>query len=557
MSALTPSRPPALLRPLDPPLRIDVGETGISLVAVAARPPWAELHVLNGRLLHGDVVNVASASQRRRFTDALLTQAPAARPHRAGVEQALLDLRLALDTAAANGDAAASYDESSPAHGGLVAVTTATDLLARAFPPADPVVPGFLYEGLVLFIGREKAGKSAALLRIAHAVASGGYVFGTLPVRRGAALFVDLENSARRTQRRLREYLQDEPPPAGLHIATAWPRLDAGGQAALAAWLDEHPDTRLIVVDTLKRLRPLPQPGARWYDADYDALAPLQALAAEHPGLSIVVVHHANKLRNPEDALDAVSGSTGLGASADGVLIWSRQRGSDEATIVGVHRDAEADATLLVKWDPQLRGPRLVSDQLDTYHRGCDPLARFLDAEAERDPAAWTPKRTLLDAYRRWCRAHNLPVETDTAVGKKLAARGISSKQRRVGEHPTWCYIGVRLAPPAADNEQRDSTNCVIRVDRVDRVTAAAAIAEPTPLLGISGDCCVQFEHSIAAEPGGSARECHAVNADHAVNAVLSDAAGDEPGAGADAGAELPTGVEVIELPGGGRRYFL
>jgi hypothetical protein len=92
------------------------------------------------------------------------------------------------------------------------------------------------------------------------------------------------------------------------------------------------------VIDTLKRVRPRETAGSL-YGQDYDAIAPLADLARAHR-LSVLVVHHTRKSA-AEDALDLISGSTGLTAAADAALVLQRARGEAEATLTVTGRDLE------------------------------------------------------------------------------------------------------------------------------------------------------------------------------------------------------------------------
>jgi hypothetical protein len=83
--------------------------------------------------------------------------------------------------------------------------------------------------------------------------------------------------------------------PRRLEVTTDWPQLDEGGVEALDGWLDKRPDTRLIVVYTLKKIRPRETGSRGVYDLDYEALEPLVPLASGR-GVAILVVHHLRKL---------------------------------------------------------------------------------------------------------------------------------------------------------------------------------------------------------------------------------------------------------------------
>jgi len=130
-----------------------------------------------------------------------------------------------------------------------------------------------------------------------------------------------------------------------------WPRIDDGGLTDLEYWIKAHPGAKLIVIDTLQRIRPKPKIGQSVYAADYEALQGLTDLAHRHGGLAIVVVHHTNKKQDVEDYMDLISGSTGLPGSADGFMVMQRKRGQEEATLNVVHRDLQDDQELAIQSD--------------------------------------------------------------------------------------------------------------------------------------------------------------------------------------------------------------
>lgn len=216
---------------------------------------------------------------------------------------------------------------------------TATELATRVFPEPKMVVPGILVEGGAILAGPPKIGKSWLMLDISIAVAEGGLALGALEVEAGDVLYLALEDGERRLQKRLKAHLGDEPHPDRLHLATSWPAFDQGGLGALDEWLAAHPDTRLVIIDTLKRVRPREQRGASVYGQDYDAIAPLADLARLR-GICILVVHHTRKL-SAEDPMDRVSGSLGLSGAADCVLVLRRPRGERVATLMIMGRDIE------------------------------------------------------------------------------------------------------------------------------------------------------------------------------------------------------------------------
>ncbi|CAN5188085.1 hypothetical protein BH20ACT9_BH20ACT9_06020 [soil metagenome] len=244
---------------------------------------------------------------------------------------------------------------------------TATDLAAATFPEPRWAVPGVVPEGLTFCAGAPKLGKSWLALNMCISVAAGGRALGKVEVEQGEVLYLALEDPPRRLQQRMVTVLEGAPPPAGLHFETEWPRLAEGGADQLGAWLQEHPATRLVVVDVFARVRTIAGDNTSAYAADYLAAVPLKALADAH-GLAIVVLHHTRKAA-AEDFVETVSGTHGLAAAADSVLVMRRARNSADATLAVTGRDVE-EAEHAMRFDrgawTLLEGPAQDYEMSDT-----------------------------------------------------------------------------------------------------------------------------------------------------------------------------------------------
>lgn len=232
-------------------------------------------------------------------------------------------------------------------------IIDAKTLIDKIFPEPKVIVPGLIYEGVHIFAGRPKLGKTWIALDIATAASSGGRVFGKIKVEKGLVLYLALEDGARRLQKRLKYLFKDGEIPEGLFLATDWLPLYEGGLDKLEKWLQDNPDTRLIVIDTLKRIRPSDRVNSRLYDNDYDAIAPLNDLAHKYD-VAILVVHHTRKAPS-NDPLDLVSGSFGLTGAADGILVLKRGSAQAEVTLQVISRDFE-EKELALRWDKEING---------------------------------------------------------------------------------------------------------------------------------------------------------------------------------------------------------
>jgi DNA-binding transcriptional ArsR family regulator len=210
-------------------------------------------------------------------------------------------------------------DEPSP-HANIF---TARALSEMIFAPLRWAIPRLLPEGLALLAGRPKFGKSLLSLQMAVAVATGeGRAFGAPEIQAGDVLVCALEDSRRRLKERLARMYPFGGAPERLHFATAWPRIGQGCIEALDAWCDEHPEARLVVLDTWRAVKP-PAGRGPSYDEDATAAAPLLEFAKRRPGLAIVVVHHVRKTE-ADDVFDTISGTHGLTGIFDTLMVLAR-----------------------------------------------------------------------------------------------------------------------------------------------------------------------------------------------------------------------------------------
>jgi hypothetical protein len=255
---------------------------------------------------------------------------------------------------------------------------SATELMRLELPAVKWAVPGVLPEGVTILAGKPKMGKSWLGLGLCVSVAAGGRALGKIGVERGGALYLGLEDRERRLQKRLRKILGERDVPHDLDVAWEWPQLDHDGVEALDSWLEAHPDTRLVVIDTLKKIRPRDGQSRSVYDLDYEALEPLLPLAAEF-GVAILVVHHLRKLE-AGDPFDMISGSTGLTGGVDGALVLKRDRGKQDATLAVDGRDIEEPSELALRWDADIASWSLMGDaeeyRMSEERRGIVDLLR-------------------------------------------------------------------------------------------------------------------------------------------------------------------------------------
>jgi DNA-binding transcriptional ArsR family regulator len=292
------------------------------------------------------------------------------------------------------------------------AFPSAAELMAREIPPVRWIVPGIVPEGVALLADKPKLGKSWLALGLCVAA------FGTVRVEKGAALYLALEDNDRRLQFRLAKILAGAEVPDGLHYSIKCPRLDEGGVEAIEDWLSSRPDARLVVIDTLAKIRPRQRRGANTYQEDYEALEALLPLAARH-NVAVLVVHHLRKMA-ATDPLDEVNSSIGLTGGVDGVMILKRERTRADATLFVAGRDVEEEKEFALRWDQNTAGWAFVGSARE--YRISQERAAILDLLRRSAPEPLGPK-AIAEALDK-------PYSSVTTLLQKLVRDGLVRSPR-------------------------------------------------------------------------------------------------------------------------------
>ncbi|MCO8276505.1 AAA family ATPase [Actinoplanes sp. TRM 88003] len=264
---------------------------------------------------------------------------------------------------------------------------TAADIMSMTFAPPKWAVPGVLSEGVNLLCGPPKVGKSWMSLGLGVDVALGGRAFGSIPVEAGPVLYLALEDTARRLQSRLGKVLGPRPAPAGLTLATECPPLPQGGDQAIAAWLDRHPNARMVIIDVFAKLRGNSAPGASAYDADYAAVGRAKKVADDY-GVAFVLVHHVRKAGS-DDFLTEVSGTNGLAGAADATLVLKRARNQGDGVLHVTGRDVDENEYAL-SFDPAVGAWQMLDGPAEDHQVGETraTILRFLRVTPHSGPKA-------------------------------------------------------------------------------------------------------------------------------------------------------------------------
>ena len=282
---------------------------------------------------------------------------------------------------------------------------TAADLQQKDIPPIHFIVNNLLSVGLNILASPPKYGKSWMMLALCLAVASGGRFLGYTTNQCGC-LYLALEDSQRRLKTRMDKLLAGKAAPAGFHFATMADTIDNGLFDELADFLKVHPDTGLIVIDTLQRVRGTAHGKEGAYAADYREVGALKAFADSH-NVALLLVHHLRKMKDDGDPFNMISGTNGIMGAADATLVLTKEkRGDSNATLSVVGRDVESSDTVLrfnkdtCYWE-NLGDADWFAEQQARQEYQESPIIRTIKKLLEQSPEGWIgTAQQLLEAGR-------------------------------------------------------------------------------------------------------------------------------------------------------------
>ena len=233
---------------------------------------------------------------------------------------------------------------------------TAEQLQSAPYSPVPFLVDELLPEGLHILAGAPKIGKSWLALWLCLCVSQGRPLWN-FAVTQGEVLYLSLEDSYRRIQSRLFDLTEDAPPT--LHFAIMADTLKHGLEQQIEQFLTEHPATKLVVIDTLQRVRSAGS-DSNLYANDYQDVGLLKQLADRHH-IAILLIHHLRKLHD-DDPMNMISGSTGLSGAADSAFVLQKNaRSANAASLHCTGRDIP-DRTLKLELGEEDHVWKLLAD---------------------------------------------------------------------------------------------------------------------------------------------------------------------------------------------------
>lgn len=207
---------------------------------------------------------------------------------------------------------------------------SAESILNEYIEPPQFIVQSLLAEGLTVLAGPPKYGKSFLSMDLCCSVATGKPFLGFSTVQ-SQVLYLCLEDSKGRIKKRLTEVKHDNLVAKNLFFVMDAPDMDNGLFDALEGFLKDHPDCKLIVIDTFQKIRGASSGSDYSYMIDSRDGGKLKSFADRHH-LCLLVIHHTAKKRDEGDPFNCISGTTGLPGAADTNIVLLRNERMEGTT---------------------------------------------------------------------------------------------------------------------------------------------------------------------------------------------------------------------------------
>ena len=311
----------------------------------------------------------------------------------------------------------------------------ANTLQSVDYEPISFLVEDLLPPGLHLLAGAPKIGKSWLALWLCLQVAQGKplWNFSTRPCE---VLYLCLEDSFQRIQSRLFDLTEDAP--STLHFAVMSEQLHNGLVDQMEQFLQEHPATGLVVIDTLQRIRSTGNE-ANPYANDYRDIGVLKALADRYR-IGVLLVHHLRKM-NDDDPMNMISGTTGLsGATDSNFVLRKSKRGENTATLYCTGRDI-AYRELSLEFSSETHVWNLLSDDGEQTGQPAGRIILLLPAGIEGfSPNSFSHQiRKSVAALRR----SGISVTFRKSNGERLICLRRVDRVDRVDDAPTRNIVPI------------------------------------------------------------------------------------------------------------------
>ena len=311
-------------------------------------------------------------------------------PVDAGDEQSLtkyLDTSIADDLSDFNSLELNCFDEN------YLHTVSMTELYDTVYENRPPIIDGLLYSGLYLFVGSPKIGKSFLMAQLAYHISTGTPIWN-YKVSKGTVLYLALEDDYSRLQKRLYQMFGTDSAD-NLYLSVSASQLNDGLDKQLESFIMKHADTKLIIIDTLQKVREVSSDYS--YSNDYEIISRLKKFA-DNNKICMILVHHTRKQKS-DDSFDMISGTNGLLGAADGAFVLQKEKRTANAATLEISGRDQQDQKLYLNRNPDNLIWELERTETELWKEPPEPLLQVISQKFSESSPAWQGSPTELVSW--------------------------------------------------------------------------------------------------------------------------------------------------------------
>lgn len=261
---------------------------------------------------------------------------------------------------------------------------TMSELYDTSYISKPAIIDGLLYPGTYLFVGAPKIGKSFLMAQLAYHISTGQELWNN-PVNQGKVLYLALEDDYARLQKRLYRMFGTDGTD-NLFFSVSAKNLNGGLFDQLEKFISNNPDTKLIIIDTLQKVRESATEKYS-YASDYEVIAQLKKFSSQY-SICLLLVHHTRK-QNSEDKFDMISGTNGLLGAADGAFLLQKEKRTAKTATLDISGRDQQDQKLYLTRNEERLIWELERAETELWKEKTDPLLELIAEKITTKNPIW------------------------------------------------------------------------------------------------------------------------------------------------------------------------
>ena len=346
---------------------------------------------------------------------------------------------------------------------------SANSLIISDIEPPTWIIPDILPQGLAILCAGSKVGKSWMALQMCIAVSS-GQKFMEYPTNKNGCLYLALEDSFYRLKDRLTKMAPEQLIAREFYLGIKAQGMDDGLFDQMEEELAEHPKIKLVIIDTLQKVRGQTRKNELAYATDYRELGKLKEFADSHK-ICIMLIHHLRKMADQDDVFNMISGSNGIMGVCDSIyIIYKKKRTDETASLSMTGRDVR-QKDIVINYNEEkyvweiVKSPEELAKQKAQKELEENPIVVTLKPFIEKFPYKWEGTATELQKAI-YDKTNNYYCVNTMELGKKirdleggLYTLGIQHSSKRSGSERRHLFTKVVNTPYVKQYHLLDKDN--------------------------------------------------------------------------------------------------